>query len=397
MMTDNVTFASAATVVVPVTRSEREHYAWVDLLRVVACFMVVLAHACDPFVGQFETDRTAFLSGVAVGSLMRASVPLFVMMTAVVLLPLRRQAPVGVFYRKRIGRIALPLVFWSLALPVIMWAYYNFINPSTANALLSAEAYTGSALVGKLSTWIWNFNFDTTPLWYLYMLVGLYFVIPVIDAWLQSASRSDVRTLLIVWLCSMLLPWVKMAAPLLGYEGNYGHMGLWGECDWNPYGMLYYVSGFAGYIVLAYYMKTWPLTWSSGKMWAVFAPLFAIGYVITFTGFVIIQNYYPGNYAYLEIIWYFCGLNVWMMTVSVFAAMQRVKGVSGSGLSRLAGLTFGIYLCHFPFEYVAYDMLDFAVLPSWLRIIGGAVVTFVIAAVLCRVMSMWRPTRRLIA
>ncbi|MDE6544556.1 MAG: acyltransferase family protein, partial [Paramuribaculum sp.] len=106
---------------------------------------------------------------------------------------------------------------------------------------------------------------------------------------------------------------------------------------------------------------------------------------------------YPGNYAYLEIIWYFCGLNVWMMTVSVFAVMQRVKGTSGRWLSKLAGLTFGIYLCHFPFEYVAYDMLDFAVLPSWVRIFAGAFITFAMAVVVCRVLSIWRPTRHLIA
>lgn len=375
----------------------RLHYAWVDTLRIFACFMVVLAHACDAFVGQFETDRTSFLSGVAIGSLMRASVPLFVMMTAVVLLPLRRPAPLGAFYRKRIGRLVVPLIFWSLALPVMMWGYYNFVSPDTANALLSAEGYTSSALWTKLSTWLINFNYDTTPLWYLYMLVGLYLVIPIVDGWLQTATKRDIRTFLVIWLASMLLPWIKMAAPLLGYIGNYGHMGIWGECDWNPYGMLYYVSGFIGYIVLAYYMKTWPLGWSRAKMCGVLIPLFALGYAITFTGFLIIQVYYPGNYAYLEIIWYFCGINVWMMTFAIFAAMQRLRGRAKPMMSRVAGLTFGIYLCHFPFEYVTYDWLDIAGLAPWIRIIAGGAITFAMACGLTWVLSLNRVTRKLIA
>ncbi len=380
------------------TIGAREHVAWVDTLRVLACLMVVMAHACDAFVGQFEADRTAFLSGVAIGSLMRASVPLFVMMSAVVLMPLREPVSAARFYRKRIGRLVLPLVFWSLALPVMMWFYYTSVNPSTANALLSAEGYTVSALWTKLTTWMINFNYDTTPLWYLYMLVGLYLVIPVIDGWLRTASRRDIKLLLVIWVCAMLLPWVRMAAPLLGYVGNYGHMGIWGECDWNPYGMFYYMSGFAGYMVLAYYLNRWPLDWSRRKMVGVLTPMFVAGYAITFAGFLVIQIYYPGNYAYLEMIWYFCGLNVWMMTFPIFAAMQRLGNCScGLKLNKLAALTFGIYLCHFPFEYLTYDWLDTPALAPAVRIIAGGALTFVIATALTWLMSRWSVTRRLVA
>lgn len=33
--------------------SRGSHIAWVDFLRILACFLVVLAHCCDPFVGKF--------------------------------------------------------------------------------------------------------------------------------------------------------------------------------------------------------------------------------------------------------------------------------------------------------------------------------------------------------
>lgn len=388
---------SETTVRQPSAALEREHYAWVDILRIMACFMVVLAHACDAFVGQFDTDRSAFISGVAIGSLMRASVPLFVMMSAVVLMPLRRPVSVSRFYSRRIGRLVVPLIFWSLMLPVMMWGYYNIVNPATANALLSAEGYTTSALWGKLSTWMINFNYDTTPLWYLYMLVGLYFVIPIIDGWLNTASRKDVKLVLTIWVIAMLLPWIKMAAPLLGYIGNYGNMGIWGECDWNPYGTFYYMSGFVGYIVLACYLKKWPLSWSNKKMATVLIPMFVTGYAITFIGFIVIQEFYPGDYAYLEMIWYFCGLNVWMMTFPVFAAMQRIHRPSKPLIVRLAALTFGIYLCHFPFEYVTYDWLDTPALTPAVRIVLGGFITFAIAAALSWLLSLWGVTKRLIA
>ncbi|MGL4292094.1 MAG: acyltransferase, partial [Bacteroidales bacterium] len=33
------------------------HIGWIDLLRITACFLVVLAHCCDPFVARFDSDR----------------------------------------------------------------------------------------------------------------------------------------------------------------------------------------------------------------------------------------------------------------------------------------------------------------------------------------------------
>ena len=42
----------------------QNNIGWVDLLRVLACFMVVFSHSCDAFVAQFDADRASFLTGV---------------------------------------------------------------------------------------------------------------------------------------------------------------------------------------------------------------------------------------------------------------------------------------------------------------------------------------------
>lgn len=112
--------------------------------------------------------------------------------------------------------------------------------------------------VTKICTFIFNFNYDTTPLWYLYMLIGLYFVIPVFGAWLDRASQKDVKLFLRIWGISLFLPYLKMAAPALGYIGNWGNMDILGVCDWNAFGSFYYVSGFIGYLILAYYLVKYP-------------------------------------------------------------------------------------------------------------------------------------------
>lgn len=370
----------------------RERIGWVDLLRVIACFLVVFSHCCDPFIGVFDSDRPTFLQGALAGSFVRACVPLFVMMTGVLLLPVRLQ--IGAFYRKRIGRILLALVFWSLALPILYFVYANLTAGSTS---LAAQSYTWSATLHKLWIFIFNFTYETTPLWYLYMLVGLYFVMPILSAWLERATRRDLLLVLGIWLLTTLLPYLKMLAPALGYAGNFGNMGLYGVCDWNEFGTFYYVSGFAGYLVLAFYLVKFPPAWSWRRTLAICIPAFVAGYLITTLGYILMQKNFPGNYAYLEIVWYFAGINVFLMTAPVFILVQKAAPRPRAWLSRLAGATFGIYLCHFIFVQAGYDLVQqIPGLPALVRIPLIACGAFVVSWLVVWLMQRWSLTRRLV-
>lgn len=129
------------------------------------------------------------------------------------------------------------------------------------------SAFTLEKTITKIWTFIFNFNYDTTPLWYLYMLVGLYFIIPIFHVWLERATRKDIKLFLSIWGISLFLPYIKMTAPALGYIGNWGNMDILGVCDWNAFGSFYYVSGFIGYLILAHYLVKYPLQWSWRKPW----------------------------------------------------------------------------------------------------------------------------------
>lgn len=370
---------------------KRENIAWIDLLRVLACFLVVFSHSCDAFVASFDSDRSTFLWGVFSGSLVRCSVPLFVMMSGVLIIPTNLSMPE--FYKKRVGRLALPLVFWSVMLPLMFVAYLNAVGYS-ASPLMSESNFSVGTAIQKAYTFIFNFNYDTTPLWYVYMLLGLYFIIPLINPWLKQATKKELQLFLGIWFFTLFIPYIKMAAPLLGYLGNFGNMGLFGVCDWNDYGTFYYVSGFIGYLVLAYYLVKHPLEWSLKKTLAYGIPLFIIGYLITAFGFVNVQKQFPGNYAYLEIVWYFAGINVFMMTLPVFLIVQKIDFTPKAWLKRLASFTFGIYLCHFVFVQISYDILgNIAALPVVFRIIGMALLAFAVSAVLVWIMKSWRVSK----
>ncbi len=374
-------------------KSSGSHIVWVDVLRVVACFMVVVSHSCDFFVSQFDADRVEFLSGAVWGSMVRACVPLFVMISGVLLLPVR--GGMAEFYSRRLKKVVVPLVFWSVVLPLVFWLYFSVFDTGSPN--FAAENHTLGASLRKIATFVFNFNYDTTPFWYLYMLIGLYLFMPVIGAWLAAASKKEIGLFLKIWVVSLCLPYIQMAAPLLGYGGNYGNSGLWGVCDWNPYGMLYYFSGFLGYIVLAYYLVRFPLSWSVKRTLGVSAALFAAGYAVTLAGFLITQKYFPGSYSNLEIVWYFSGINVMMMTLAIFMVIQKVAVKSLPLLDRIAGLTFGIYLCHFVVVQAGYDLIHTYIwLPPWLQIPMIAIFSFAVSMFLVRMLGYSRVLRRMV-
>ena len=375
----------------------RENVGWIDVLRILACFMVVFSHCCDGFVAQFDNNRASFLTGTLLGSLMRPSVPLFVMMTGVLLLSVGKQYTLRQFYKKRLGRIAIPLVFWSLLLPVLFYFYFANVSPQSANPVTDAAGYTVHSLLVKLYTFIFNFNTDTVPLWYLYMLIGLYLLMPILSCWLEQADKKDIKLVLNLWGVTLVLPYIKMFAPMLGYQGNYGNMELLGGCDWNVYHTFYYFSGFIGYLILAYYLKIYPLDWSWKKTLAITVPMFVVGYFITVYGYILTQNYYPGNYAYLEIVWYFSGINVFMMTFALFVIVQKIKCVSSPQLSAIARLTFGVYLCHYILVFVGYDLFNIYGLPYYLRIMLMSCFAFGLSLVWVRLMYTNPYTRRLVA
>lgn len=370
----------------------QDQIGWADLLRVLACFLVVLAHCCDPFVGGFDGSCN-FKAAVFIGSLVRPCVPLFAMISGMLLFPVTKG--MGAFYAKRIKRVLVPFIVWSLVLPLLYYGYFA-AGVQTLNPNIVSEAYTWSATVGKLCSFFINFNYDTTPLWYVYMLIGLYLFMPIMSGWLTQADRRDIKIFLGIWIFSMILPYVKMLAPIWGYEGNYGNMGILGVCDWNPYGMFYNFSGFMGYMILAYYLKKYPLTWGRKKTLAITVPMFLIGFVITFCGFLETQKHFPGQYAMLEILWYFSGINVFLMTFAFYVNISQLRIRSYSWLKKSASLTFGIYLCHFFFVQCAFDFVNFigwGNLPTVAKIPLMACMAVAVSGVLVWLLSLNKYTR----
>lgn len=369
---------------------QREHIAWVDLLRIISCFLVVVAHAVDPFVAQLGIKDNEFMWGAIIGSMVRPSVPLFVMISGVLLLPTNMN--MRDFYTRRARRLFIPFIAWSLLLPILNYLYFSTGIQST-NLYISPDNYTIFNTINKMYTFIFNFNQDTTPMWYVYMLIGIYLFLPIINAWLIQASKREIQYFLGIWFTSLCLPYIALVTPYLGFKGD----ALLGVCSWNSFGTFYYFSGFLGYVVLAYCLKKYPLNWKMSKRLIIGIPVYIIGFLAAAFGCIYTNKNFPGEWNLIEIPWYFYGVNVFMMTLPVYLLVQKIKIKKSALQTKVASLTFGIFLCHFIFVQIGYDFVyTFIPIPAPFQIILIAIIAFLLSLLIIWLLSLNKLTRKMV-
>ena len=82
---------------------ERERIVFLDWLRAIACFMVIVVHSCEPFYLGGEGTLIASLSDglwvTFIDSMFRASVPLFVLASSYLLFPVKTDS--RTFFKRR--------------------------------------------------------------------------------------------------------------------------------------------------------------------------------------------------------------------------------------------------------------------------------------------------------
>ena len=97
--------------ILPTDRPERFEY--INQLRVIAAFGVVVGHVSIWVVSMMEPLSFDWWVGSFGHFMARWTVPVFVMVSGALLLdPSKEDRPID-FYKKRMRRILVPLIFWT--------------------------------------------------------------------------------------------------------------------------------------------------------------------------------------------------------------------------------------------------------------------------------------------
>ena len=363
--------------VMNLSNQKNQHIVWLDVVRFIAMFTVVCCHCTDPFnfyPGTAPNIGEIKLWGAIYGSVLRPCVPLFVMITGALLLPVRGDA--STFYKKRIPRVFYPFLIWSVLYNLFPWITGLLgLNPQI---ILDFFPYAGEEVMQQsfsvsleyILMIPFNFSILAVHMWYIYLLIGLYLYLPVFSAWVEKASERAKLMFLLAWGVTLLLPYYYQ------FVSNY----LWGTCSWNSFGMLYAFAGFNGYLLLGHYLKN--LEWSLKKTLAIGIPMFAVGYAVTFLGFRHITALTEYTDEMLELFFTYCSLNVVMMTIPVFMLAKKVKVNSERMKKALANLTvcgFGIYMIHYFFTGPSVVLMRAINMPIGLQIPVAAILAFAVS------------------
>jgi surface polysaccharide O-acyltransferase-like enzyme len=196
----------------------------VDLIRTVAITMVLVYHAItEPYNAALLSSTqysVLWLSSTIYESFVIMGVPLFVMLSGSLLLqPSKVNEPIRVFLKKRLGRIGLAFLFWSAI--YLVWNYYVIHKALTVNSVIQMFLSGGV-----------DYQF-----WFIYLIMGLYLITPILRIVVAYADRKVLRYLIILWFIGVGL------IPLFHLISGF-------SLDNN----LFLVGGYIGYFVLGFYL-----------------------------------------------------------------------------------------------------------------------------------------------
>ena len=349
---------------------------WCDAVRLLAFFMLLCCHAADPFyaAAAYASSGTSTHPemvewAIRWGSLVRPCVPLFVMLTGVLSLPVK--SSMESFYQKRIPRVLFPFLIWSVLYYLTPWftGLLGLDNSIVIKLFSWAETDSQALSDGlvNVARIPYAFSFIACHMWYIYMLIGLYLYLPIFSAWVERATRRQKEIILGLWALSTFLP----------YFTEYISKYAFGTCEWNSFGLFYYFAGFNGYMLLGHYIQHY-VNWSWTKTLSVALPLLLAGFLITYNGYSYIMNLPDKTPEQVELFWTYNTPNVAMMTLACFLLVYRIRITADSRLAKwLAHLTtcgFGVYMIHYYFVCVGYDLGAWLHIPDPLRIPFSAIV-----------------------
>jgi len=317
----------------------------------------MLTHSTEPFYlggeGSLILTQSDAVWAAVMDVFSRAAVVLFVIASSYLLFPLHYSA--GVFLKKRAARILIPFIVWT-AVYALVWG-----EP-----------------VQNFKDLVWNFNYAAGHLWFVYMLIGLYLVMPMLSPWAEKVGKKELQVFLGIWLFTTLIPiirvWLGGSAPVVyGPSGipNPAKYPLWGEASWNTYGLFYYISGFIGYLLLGLYFRKFvgELSWKKTLLIAV--PVFLAGFSIGVFGFLGSVNadaagVFPvegptGLAAIWETTWLNDSIGVTLMAIGWILVLRKIKADGGfyrAVVLPVSKASYGMYLSH---------MLVLGFVSAWLR------------------------------
>jgi surface polysaccharide O-acyltransferase-like enzyme len=283
---------------------------WVDFIRIMASFSVVLLHSAAPLLDQYQ-KLSAFdwWAGNVYDSSVRNCVPLFFILSGYLLLG--KQETLRDFLLKRMNKILVPFLVWSII--------YNFWAHFFYNRDLTLSSFIGILFAPTFF-----------HLWFFYAIIGLYLFVPVLRLLVQSVPKYLLYYYLALWFLAVsLIPLAeKVAHTASAFD-------------------LKMVSGFFGYLVIGHLLGG--VSINRRQFWQALALGF-LALLITIFGTYILMLRHQGQFN--GYFYDYLSPNVVLFSCSSFIVLKylfervTISETQKKILIAMSSASLGIYLIH---------------------------------------------------
>ena len=336
---------------------EKIDIPYIHYIRFLACIGVLCLHCNNRIYFNNEND---ILFANVLHTLSQPCVPLFFMITGALILTQYKEKEINMveFYRKRIPKVLYPLITWA-----IIYAILPFFT-------------TGANIKSVIYNLIWiPFAHPKEIggiLWYLYVLIGIYLIIPYFSVKIYR-EKQMLNTYLTFWFIASLGLILRLFNPY-----------IMGESKWiNSYETLIYFSGYYGFLLLGFKLHN---TNSKIKYLPTNILLLIIAFIITYMVRMELFDLNWGN----KRGWFIfpTSIVVSYLTYNFFKGIKyNETSIIYKIVKHFSQYTFGIYLSHMTIYYLVTKTIFYQYSTAWYTQIATILLTFILSYIVCRLIK----------
>ncbi len=335
-----------------------------DVLRVIAICAVVMIHTAGTYVSVAASHTTwEFLCGNFLDSLARIGVPVFIMLSGALMLDEQREMPFSKVMR-HVRTTAFLLVIWSLIYAVLFY--------------IAAPLLTHHPI--RWEKFVSNFVFGHYHMWFLYMLIGLYLLIPVLRLFVKKTNAKTVLYLIVLSVAFQFLPY-GLNAVIAAASGTDVH--LMRFVDQFELG---FAGGGVGYFLLGWYVTHVEIKKSHR------IGIYVVGILGFLTMWLGVQFLATDSNGLTNKLYSFYGISVMSYGLAFFvlvyyALREKTAARFPTLVTTLSRLSFGVYIVHALIltavqHFVTVDRGFLEIVAEWaLTIVLSYVIVFVMSKI----------------
>lgn len=200
---------------------------YLDVLKILACVAVIMMHSTVISTNSFMDWCIARVFNI-IGNF---AVPIFVMVSGALLLNPGKKITVKNIFLKYIPKLIISLVL------------VNFIM-NLVSGLLDRNLSFSTLLYSICNVFLFRVS---VPYWYIYMLIGLYLVTPILKEWINKAPLKNIEYFLILFIGYRIIAYTILNIPEIDFFAKFK--------DVYSSIQLPIVTGYCGYFILGYYLS----------------------------------------------------------------------------------------------------------------------------------------------